>query len=58
MAQFLRQANQNNLNPMDLFKQVTKGYNTEQMNNLMTQARNMGFPTDILEKIQSDINTK
>ena len=58
MFNMISQAQKNNQNPMELFKQVTNGYSPEQMNNLMTQAKNMGFPTEILEQVQSGINTK
>ena len=56
--QILNQAMKNQNNPMELFKQVTGGFNTEQMNNLMTQAKNMGFPPEVLEQVQNGINTK
>ena len=55
MAQLINQASQNNVNPMELFKQVTSKYDSKQMENLMTQARNMGFPSEILEQVQQDI---
>ena len=57
MFQMLEKARQNQDNPMELFKQVTNGYSPEQMNNLITQARNMGFPEDILNQVQG-INTQ
>lgn len=57
MFQTINQAMQNKDNPMELFKQVTNGYSPQQMNSLMTQARNMGFPNEILEQVQTGINT-
>ena len=54
MFQIVEQAQKNNTNPMELFKQVTNGYSPEQMQNLMNQARNMGFPEDILKQIQNN----
>ena len=54
MFQTLEKAIQNKDNPMELFKQVTNGYTPEQMQSLMTQARNMGFPEDILNQIQNN----
>ena len=54
MFQIVEQAQKNNTNPMELFKQVTKGYSPEQMQNLMNQARNMGFPEDVLKQIQNN----
>lgn len=57
MFQMIDQARQNQDNPMELFKQVTNGYSPEQMTNLINQARNMGFPENVLEQVQG-INTK
>ena len=58
MFQVVEQARQNNSNPMDLFKQVTSGYSTEQMDNLFNRARQLGVPDDVLKSIQNNgINT-
>ena len=54
----LNQAMQNQNNPMELFKQVTNGYSNEQINNLLNQAKNMGFPQEVLEQVQKGIDTK
>ena len=53
MYQMLNQGMQNNVNPMELFNQVTKGYSKEQMDNLINQAKSMGFPTEILDQVQN-----
>ena len=58
MFQVLNNAMKNGGNPMEMFKQMTSNYTPEQMNNLMTQAKNMGFPDDILNEVQNGINTK
>ena len=58
MFNMISQAQKNKQNPMELFNQVTSGYSQEQMNNLMAQARNMGFPENILNQVQEGINTK
>ena len=58
MYQMLNQGMQNNINPMEMFNQVTGNFTTEQMNNLMQQAKNMGFPEEVLNQVQSGINTK
>ena len=58
MFQMLNQAMQNQNNPMEMFKQMTSNYTKEQMDNLMAQARNMGFPEEILTQVQDGINTK
>ena len=52
MYQMLSQGIQNNINPMDLFNQVTNGYSKEQMDNLINQAKSMGFPPEVLEQVQ------
>ena len=57
MFQMLEQARNNNANPMELLKQVTNKYTPEQMNNFITQARNMGFPEEVLKQVNG-INTK
>ena len=54
MFQIVEQAQKNNADPMELFKQVTNGYSPEQMQNLMSQARNMGFPEEVLKQIQNN----
>ena len=55
----VEKARQNNNNPMELYKQVTSGYSTEQMDNLFNRARQLGVPDDVLKNIQNnDINTK
>ena len=53
MYQFVNQAMQNNINPMDLFKQVTSKYDSKQMENLINQARNLGFPEEVLKQVQA-----
>jgi hypothetical protein len=57
--QIIEQARSNNSNPMDLFKQVTNGYSSEQMNSLFARAKQIGVPDAILQQIQNnDISTK
>ena len=54
MYQLVNQAKQNKVNPMELFGQVTKDYTPEQMDRLFTQAKSMGFPEEIIEKVQNN----
>ena len=56
MYQMLEQANRNQSNPMDLLKQVTGNYSSEQMKNFYMVAQQMGFPNDILSEIQKQMN--
>ena len=58
MFQMLNKAMQNGGNPMEMFKQMTATYTPEQMDSLMAQARNMGFPDEVLNEVQNGINTK
>ena len=53
------QARSNGGNPMELFKKVTNGYSSEQMNNLFTKAKQFGVPEDVIEQLQNNgIDTK
>lgn len=59
MFQVVEQARNNNGNPIDLFKQVTNGYSTEQMDNLFAKAKQMGVPDTVLQRLQNnDVNAK
>ena len=52
MYQIVQQARQGNSNPRDLFKQVTKGYTPEQMENLFAQARQYGISDDVINQVR------
>ena len=54
----LEQARKNNNNPMELLKQVTKGYNDEQINGLFERAKQFGVPDSVLEQAQKEIKEK
>ena len=56
MFALINQANSNNANPMDLFKQVTNNYTPEQMSNLFSRAKQMGVPDDVINKLQNNEN--
>lgn len=61
MFQVVEQAQKNNGNPMDLFKQITSNYTPEQMTNLFNRAKQMGVPEETLKQLQNnnnDIDTK
>ena len=53
MYQLLNQAKQNNVNPNDLFRQLTQNYTPQQMQNLFSNAQQMGFPNEILQQLQN-----
>lgn len=48
----LEQARKNNNNPIELFKEVTKGYKPEQMEKIFNQARQFGIGDDIINKLK------
>lgn len=58
MFQIVEQAIQNQNNPMDLLKQVTGSYSSEQMQNFYRTAQTMGFPNDVLNEVQNQLNIK
>ena len=57
MYQMVNQAMQNKNNPMELFKQVTSGYDDKKRNAFFQQAKQMGFSDDLLKQVQDGINT-
>lgn len=52
MFQFLEQAQKNKSNPQEIFKQVTKNYKPEQMENLFNRARQFGIGDDVINKLK------
>lgn len=54
MYQMVSQARQNQNNPMEMFKQITKDYTPEQMNSFYNQAEKMGVPPELIEQVKSE----
>lgn len=54
MYQMVNQARQNQNNPMEMFKQITKDYTPEQMNSFYNQAEKMGVPLEVIEQVKSE----
>lgn len=52
MFQMVEQARQNQNNPVEMFKQVTRNYTPQQMDNFFSQAKNMGFSDDLINQIK------
>lgn len=52
MFQFLEQAQKNKSNPQEIFKEITKNYKPEQMENLFNRARQFGIGDDIINKLK------
>ena len=58
MFQKVNQAMLNRNNPMDLFKEITDGYDDNTKTAFFQQARQMGFSEELLNQVQENINTK
>jgi hypothetical protein len=41
-----------NSNPADLFKQVTRGYSKEQMEQLFNAAKQYGIPEEVIQQVR------
>ena len=52
MFQFLEQAQKNQSNPQEIFKEVTKDYKPEQMDMIFNKARQFGIGDDIISKLK------
>lgn len=52
MFQFIEQAQKNQSNPQELFKEITKGYKPEQMEQLFNKARQFGIGDDVINKLK------
>ena len=57
MASEIKQAMESGVNSQDFMKQMMNGATPEQMQNVLTQAKNMGVPPEILNQVQN-MNTK
>ena len=52
MFQMISQAQKNQSNPQELFKEVTKNYKPEQMNMIFERARQFGIGDDVINKLK------
>jgi len=52
MFQFLSQAQKNQSNPQEIFRQVTKNYNPKQMEMIFSKAKQLGVPEEIIQQIK------
>lgn len=52
MFQMVEQAKQSQSNPVDLFKQITSKRSPEQMQAFYKKVEQMGFPSDIINKLK------
>jgi hypothetical protein len=52
MYKIYEQARQGSTNPVDLFKQITKGYTPEQMEKLFSKAKQYGITDDVIQQVK------
>lgn len=52
MFQMVEQAQKNQSNPVELFKQITNKRSPEQMKSFYKQIEQMGFPSDVISKLK------
>lgn len=52
MFNMIDQARKNNNNPEELFKEVTKNYKPEQMEQIFNKAKQFGIGDDIINKLK------
>jgi len=52
MFQFLEQAQRNKSNPQEIFKEITKNYKPEQMENIFNRAKQFGIGDDVINKLK------
>lgn len=50
--QIISQAQKNQSNPQELFKEITKDYKPEQMNMIFNKARQFGIGDDVINKLK------
>ena len=53
MTQMINQARNNGTNPQEFLKQVVKGSNPQEMQQILSQAQQMGVPDDVLRTVQN-----
>lgn len=52
MFQFIEQAQRNKSNPQEIFKEITKNYKPEEIENLFNRARQFGISDDVINKLK------
>lgn len=52
LFQTIEQARKNNDDPVELFKQITNGRTPEQMDAFYKRAEQMGFPSEVINKLK------
>lgn len=54
--QKINQAMNSGINPQDFMKQIMGNVSPQEMQNVMTQAKQFGVPDEVLQQIQNGIN--
>lgn len=52
MFQFIEQAQKNQSNPQELFKEVTKDYKPEQMEQIFNRAKQFGISEEVINQLK------
>lgn len=52
MFQFISQAQKNQSNPQEIFKEITKNYKPEQIENIFNKARQFGIGDDVINQFK------
>lgn len=52
MFQMLEQAQKNQSNPTELFREITKGYKPEQIDMIFNKARQFGVSDEVIDKLK------
>jgi len=52
MFQFINQAQKNQNNPQEIFKEITKNYKPEQIESIFNKARQFGIGDDVINKFK------
>lgn len=52
MFQFISQAQKKQSNPQEVFKEITKNYKPEQVENIFNKARQFGISDDIINQLK------
>jgi len=58
MFQIINQARKNNNDPLGMFKEITKNYKPEQLDNLYNRAVQIGVPQEYIDQVKNGINAK
>lgn len=51
--QIINNAKNSGANPQEFMKQMMNGVSPEQMQNILSQAKNMGVPDEVLKQVQN-----